>query len=343
MSEHFDVSIIISTYNRCDILPAALESIIAQDTGGVRYEIIVVDNNSTDATRRVIESFIARGTATMRYFFEGQQGLSYGWNTGIAQARAPIIALTDDDIWVPRDWVANLKRAFDEYPTVDFIGSRILPQWPCEPPAWLTCEHWAPLALPNYGDAPVYSNAENPICLLGKSFRREVFERFGLFRHDLGRIKGSVGSMEDHELQQRIWNAGRQGVYIPYVVVTAPVQMERMTKAYHRKWHTGHGHFFAVMRDGELEISDARLFDVPAHIYRQALKNIIGWFNQLLRGNTERAFMHESELRFFLGFYRQRRKEFVAQRPRGTLREVALFLRALTRSKLNRKIEGEVG
>src|SRR5436305_8400951 len=141
MNEPFDVSVIISTYNRCEMLPAALESILAQETAGTRYELIVVDNNSTDKTREVVESFIARGHANLRYVFEGKQGLSHARNAGIAAARAPIIAFTDDDVRAASDWVASIKRVFDEHPEVDFVGGKVLPRWEAEPPSWLTPDH----------------------------------------------------------------------------------------------------------------------------------------------------------------------------------------------------------
>src|SRR5438105_3335543 len=109
MPQSPDISVVISTYNRCGWLSGALESVLAQETGGARYEVIVVDNNSTDQTREVVEAFMARGQANLRYVFEGQQGLSYARNAGIAAARAPLIAFTDDDVRAARDWVVSIK------------------------------------------------------------------------------------------------------------------------------------------------------------------------------------------------------------------------------------------
>ena len=86
MSEQFDISVVISTYNRCDMLPAAVESVLAQDASGISYEVVIVDNNSTDKTREAVESFIERGHTNVRYVFEGQQGLSHARNAGIASA-----------------------------------------------------------------------------------------------------------------------------------------------------------------------------------------------------------------------------------------------------------------
>src|SRR5919202_1974563 len=93
MGEGFDISVVISTYNRCDMLPGAIESVLAQDAEGVHYELIIVDNNSTDRTREVVESLIARGEGSLRYVFEGKQGLSHARKAGIYAARVPITAL----------------------------------------------------------------------------------------------------------------------------------------------------------------------------------------------------------------------------------------------------------
>jgi glucosyl-dolichyl phosphate glucuronosyltransferase len=342
MDEQFDVTVIIATYNRADMLPGALESVLAQDAGGVRYEVIVVDNNSPDQTREVVESIIARRSPSapnLRYLFEGQQGVAHARNTAIGFARAPIIAFTDDDVRVAPDWVAMIKRSFDEHPEIDCIGGKVLPIWRAEPPAWLTHKHWSPLALTDYGETFIRTNTEWPRCLVtaNASFRREVFDRIGLFEPACQRVKDGIGSTEDHELQIRFWNAGGQGLYDPRLVVHADVQPERMTKTYHRRWHTGHGRFFAVMRLEEIEIADVRLFDVPAHLYRQALMDVGRWPIYALLRRQVKAFEIETNLRFFLGFYRERSREFRAHAPhRSTLREFANFVWRLVAKKSKR-------
>ena len=76
MSENWDVSVCICTYNRCERLRSALESVLGQQADGVRFEVIVVDNNSTDETKQVVDSVVGRGHLNLRYVFEGRQGLS---------------------------------------------------------------------------------------------------------------------------------------------------------------------------------------------------------------------------------------------------------------------------
>ncbi|MGH9940782.1 MAG: glycosyltransferase [Pyrinomonadaceae bacterium] len=338
-----DVSVIISTYNRCHLLPAALASVLAQEAGCLRYELIVVDNNSTDDTRGVVESFMARGHENLRYVFEGQQGLSYGWNAGIAHSRGEIIAFTDDDLCVAPDWVSSIKRAFDEHPEVDFIGGKVLPRWETEPPAWLTPDHWAPLALADYGEDSFYSNASYPKCLLGKSFRREALELAGGFAPEFGRKKDGIGSTEDHELQMRLWAAGKQGLYVPAVIFVTDVPADRMTKAYHRRWHAGHGKYCAMMRlseiidhDGRLApepIASATLLGVPAYIYRELLTECGRWLRAALSGPAGLSFLHENQARYFMNYIRQTRAQRAADGGESRLAEMRVFASHLLRKR----------
>ena len=341
MEEQYDISVVIGTYNRAEMLPAALDSVLEQQSPAARYEVIVVDNNSTDRTREIVEAYIGRVGAKLKYVFEGRQGVSYARNAGIAAAAAAVIAFADDDVRVSRDWVASIKREFDLHPEVDCIGGKVLPEWKSKPPAWLTRDQWAPLALQDYGDERLLINAGNPLCLVSANlaFRREVFAEIGLFAPDLQRIKNGIGSMEDAELLERYWRTGRQCLYVPDLIVTTDVPFERMTKNYHRRWHTGHGYFFAIMRSEEIERSSSRLFDVPAHLYRQALADAAAWIKCLLLGKRERAFMHETRIRFFLGFFRKRRKDFLAAAHHGTLREITAFIRSIS----SKKDYGDIG
>ena len=83
-----DVSIVISTYNRCELLAEALRALFSQSDAPLDFEVIVVDNNSSDQTRHLVESLAAQNPEKLKYFFEAKQGLSYGRNRGIANAKA---------------------------------------------------------------------------------------------------------------------------------------------------------------------------------------------------------------------------------------------------------------
>jgi glycosyltransferase involved in cell wall biosynthesis len=337
MNEQFEVSVVISTYNRCNLLPTALASIFEQDSGAINYEVIVVDNNSTDRTRFVVESFVERANVSLKYIFEEKQGVSYARNAGIAAASAPIVAFFDDDVYVSPDWLTNIKRIFEEHPEIGCVGGKVLPQWSSEPPLWLTKDHWSPLALQDHGDSPFYVNTDRQICLVSANLalRREVFERIGVFAPELQRVKGSIGSMEDAEFELRFYQTGGQGLYEPSLMVSAPVELERLKKAYHRKWHTGHGHFYALMREEEFERTSARFFDVPSHMYSQAAKNVVCLLKNSLQKKEAKAFWHETQLRFFIGFFRLRKREFFRSPQRSSLvAEIISFIGSLAAKKL---------
>lgn len=311
------------TYNRGELLENAIRSVLDQQEATTPpFEMIVVDNNSSDRTREIIER-IAAVDHRVRYLFESKQGLSHARNAGIREARAPLIAFTDDDVRAEPYWLAAIVGAFDEHPEADVVGGRVLPIWPAAPPAWLTPAHWAPLALVDYGNVPVAVTSANPICLVGANlaFRRWVFDAVGVFAADVQRVADGIGSLEDHEFLLRLLSIGRQGVYDPRIVLHAEIQPNRLERAYHRRWHTGHGHFHALLRSAELEqTSVGTLFGVPAHLYRQALGDLVRWVRATAFGEPARAFHHETRLRFFAGFFQTRRREFL-EKPSHERRE----------------------
>jgi len=323
------LSLIMSTYNRGELLDDAVRSVLSQSAAITpAFELIVVDNNSTDSTREIVERFV-RMDGRVRYLFERQQGLSYARNAGIREARAPFIGFIDDDVRAEPDWVAAILRAFDEHPEADMVGGKVLPVWPAPPPAWLTRDHWTPLALVDHGETPVLVTAEHPICLVGAgACRRSVFDVVGLFATDFQRVKDAIGSLEDHEFLLRVLRTGRKGVYDPRIVLHAEIQPNRLERAYHRRWHTGHGHFHALLRSEQMEQTSAgTLFGVPAHLYRQALGDLAGWVRHKVAGQPARAFHHEVRLRFFGGFFRTRRREFLNQPPHERRPELWRLLR----------------
>lgn len=305
------VSVVVSTYNRAGMLRGALASVLAQKPGSPPFEVLVVDNNSTDGTAAVIAEASARDER-VRHLFEPRQGLSHARNAGIASALGRIVTFTDDDVRAEPDWIEAIVRAFDEAPDAAFVGGKVLPDWPGPPPAWLTREHWAPLALADYGERPIRVSLEHNICLVGAnlSVRRDVFDKVGMFDAGLQRVRDGIGSCEDHEFQLRCLRGGTTGLYDPRIVIHADVQPNRLEREYHRRWHTGHGHFQAVMRDESLERSRlGTICGVPAHLYRQAAADLAGWAIGLVRRQPERAFAHELRWRFVQGFWRTRRRQ----------------------------------
>jgi len=337
-----DVSVVLSTYNRADRLPAALDALLAQ-SADIAYEVIVVDNNSTDATRTVVEQAAARSDGRLRYVFEPRQGLSYGRNAGIAVARSPIVAFSDDDVRVAPDWIAQLKRTFDAHPEIDYVGGRVLPHWLASPPPWLTDAHWAPLALQDYGDQPIVSGRERAVCLVGANlaFRRRLFDVVGMFTPSLGRVKDGIGSTEDHDMQLRAWKAGIRGLYDPELRAEADVTPDRLTRNYHRRWHRGHGRHCAMMRLRELVPADlgpltepdnvVLLFGSPAFVYSNLLRTAYNWVRALVLRRDPRFYSHQFHHEW--SYIRTSLAIFSKESGRGAAAELVHFTRAYLRKR----------
>ncbi len=308
MTTEFEVSVVIPTYNRSVLLRDAVSSVLGQDSDST-YEIIVVDNNSEDDTPALVRCLMESHPGKVRYIFEPQQGNAHARNRGIENASGAIIAFIDDDVTVESNWLASLKTALDARNDLSFVGGRVLPKWNVEPPCWLTPEHWSPLALLDYGPDELIIGGTRPRGLLTANiaFRRNVFAEVGTFSAHLQRVKDAIGSMEDTEFLLRVCRSGRQGMYIPQMIARAPVEVERLSKNYHRRWHTGHGHFYAVMRDPDWERSKFHLLGVPSHLYKQTAAHAFNWLKSRVTGNADTAFTHECRLRFFRGFFLQRR------------------------------------
>jgi glucosyl-dolichyl phosphate glucuronosyltransferase len=324
VSDAFDVSVVISTFNRCELLPRSLESVLAQNAEGCRYEVLIVDNNSTDRTRSVLESYEQRAIPNFRHFFEPRQGVSFGRNTGIAAARAPIVAFTDDDLLPAPDWVLRIKRALDAHPEVAYVGGRVLPSPGQQFPAWLTRRHWNPLMLHDPGEASFYVGSANPVGMGSGNLavRSDVLREFEGFSTAFPRG-------QDRELQLRLWRAGRRGLYLPALQVFSEVQADRLTKRYHRRCYRTEGEVSAAIRDPDVERASARLFDVPAHLYRQAALDAWNLLWLRVRGRGDEAFLAELHLRFFAAFFRKRREAFLRAGEQGSLANLVSFLRAL--------------
>jgi glycosyltransferase involved in cell wall biosynthesis len=304
MEREYDISVVLGTYNRCELLPEAIESLLAQEAGGMRYEIILVDNNSTDRTRDTIEPYLARGDSQLRYLFESQQGVSHARNAGIRAALGTVIAFTDDDVRVSSTWVSELKKAFDLHPEVDYVGGKVVPRWRRAPPGWLTAENWSPLALVDHGDTPFHTNSDRQVCLVGANLalRRQVLDVIGVFSPAFPRG-------QDHELQRRLWQTGREGLYAPGVVVTADVQTERMKRSYHRRWHRNEGREYAKLRHEQWERPGRRFLDVPLRLYKWAGVRFLQMVLAALRGKQSETFEHESCVWFLVGYVAQRRAD----------------------------------
>jgi GT2 family glycosyltransferase len=329
-----EISVVISTRNRAEFLPGVLEAVFAQVSAPL-FEVIVVDNGSTDDTSAVLRSLTAR-FPSLRPAREARLGVSHGRNLGLSLARAPIVAFTDDDVQVSLHWLATIARTLEAHPQLDWVGGRVLPRWTVPPPPWLTREHWAPLALLDYGDTPFLIDRARRLCLLTANLavRTSVLHAVGGFSAEFPRC-------QDHELLIRLWQTGRQGLYCPDLVVRTDVPRERMTKSYHRMWHRRTARFYALMPPRELfgESGEAggrgfvSLFGVPAFTYREMACEGAALVRARVTRQAAAAFHHELRVRHLAQYVASRYALHRRRRGRSRLFELREFMRELWRKK----------
>jgi glycosyltransferase involved in cell wall biosynthesis len=311
-------SIVIATYNRAGDLRGTLASLAALQPDGP-WEVLVVDNNSTDDTRAVVEQAAATFPVDLVYLFEARQGRSPALNAGIQAARGEIIVTTDDDVRVPPDWVNAASRGLTAL-GCDFVGGRVLPIWNAPRPAWLPNhggKQWAVIALLDYGDEPIAFGTRVPLGV-NMAFRREAFARAGLLDPDTGRRAGTLLGQEVREWCIRARQAGLRGFSLPDMVVEHIIPADRLRKAYFRRWFYWRGISRALLyeRAGlDMEAPERTTLDfarvphvagVPRYLYRKALASLAGWLRAAWRGDAVAAFDHEVWVWFFAGIVRQR-------------------------------------
>lgn len=273
-----DISVVICTYNRAPLLPELFQALAAQEPPrGLEWEILLVDNNSTDATSGIVRSAVASLRVPTKYLFEGRQGKSHALNTALANVTGEIVAFTDDDVRPEPEWLAAISDGLSRW-QADAIGGRIVPRWSREPPAWLAGSTVLKLnlALIEYPEA---RTLEYPMRTLPRiwganmAFRRGVFERVGGFDTRRG-PKGRTPSMsEDAELVDRALRAGFRVVYEPALCVHHLIGPDRMRRRYFLRWRYRTSETTAFVKACVEGHRGARAFGgVPLWAYQKTLE-----------------------------------------------------------------------
>ena len=311
-----DATILICTYNRAAFLADTLDSLATLDAEqGFTWDVLVVDNNSPDETREVVESRIPRFPVPLRYLFEGRQGKSNALNTGMAAARASVIVFTDDDVKVAPGWLAAAVRPLLERSDIDYTGGPVRPIWSAPRPAWLDERGnlGGTIAVKDHGPAPFIFEDERKTPLgVNMAVRRRLIERIGGFRPDLGRNGRSLLGQEQAEFFYRSREAGARGLYVPEMVLDHVVPASRLTRSYFRRWWywkgVSHARVHRLHGFTELGIDinrTPRVMGVPRFIFGNIARNLLAWAASLLQSDPARRAQHVMSLAYYAGYCRE--------------------------------------
>lgn len=210
-TERVAVSVIVCTRNRCSALGQLLESLTRLATHReLSWELVVVDNGSTDATPMLLDSFADR--IPMRRVFEPRKGLSRARNAGLRAARGEVLAFTDDDCLPSPDWLGAIAREFARDPALAGLGGRVELHDPRDFPITIRTSRTRETLTSAY---------QLPALMVGcnMAFARWAVDAVGEFDVTLG-AGTPVGSAEDTDYLYRALLLGLRIEYVPEVLVT---------------------------------------------------------------------------------------------------------------------------
>jgi len=314
-----DISVIVCTFNRADNLPECVAHLDRQnDLTGVEWEVVIVDNNSTDDTADVVTDLQSRSAASIRYVFEAEQGLSAARNRGIAETASPYLCFIDDDIRVEPQWLRAVFDGFKER-SADAVGGRILVQSAAPVPAWINEDMRGFLGHRDLGNEPHYMDGVTEFPFGGNmALSRRIIEQVGGFdtrmgRKGEGKKRQELFKGEETDYFRRVAAAGGRLYYVPDATVHHKILPHQLKKQFFRTIHFNAGYQRALLD----EVRYPRcVFHIPLFLFRQTGTAAARYVSQLITKGPSSAFRQQMNVGYFFGMMMG-----YARRPRGSAAE----------------------
>jgi GT2 family glycosyltransferase len=289
-----DVSVVVCTRNRATLLADALASLYDLSTDEFVYEIVVVDNGSTDGTRAVVKHAGTESKHTIRYVCEAETGIVAARNRGIAEAQGNWIAFFDDDQLADWHWLAELYRGASERGALS-VGGAVNLALPADCQRSLAPQVRMLLGEALHGDEPFrYGGRVTPGC--GNwMLARSAFERVGVFQQSI------AGRGEDTDLFERLERAGIPSWYVPTAVIHHMTPAERLERAYLVDLGRRMGCGMAIRQRAALGLAGFTLWWLAKGVRTCLVEYpLLAWSG--LRGGPEARLGRECQLAVSLGF-----------------------------------------
>jgi glycosyltransferase involved in cell wall biosynthesis len=224
------ISVIVCTYNRSDYILKALNSLAQQTLPASQYEIIIVNNNSTDHTDALCQTFLQEhGQQNCFYFIETQQGLSYARNRGIVESSGDILVFMDDDAQADENYLQEICHFFESNPDAEACGGRIYPDFESKRPDWMS-RFLLPLTstIDMGNKIKLFKGSKYPVGA-NMAFKKKVFQQYGMFNPDLGRKGNNLDGSEEKDIFLKIKKDKKEIYYLPFATVKHQVPDKRLT------------------------------------------------------------------------------------------------------------------
>jgi len=231
------ISVIVCTYNREKYLYNVLESVAEQEYPKELYEIVLINNNSTDSTETICRQFQHDfPDVSFRYIVETQQGLSHARNRGIDESRGEILIYVDDDATALSGYLQAYDDFFQNYPDAIAGGGAIYPVFEVAEPKWISPIMRSLLGGYLYfGDnIKVFKNGKYPGGG-NAAYRKKDLTQFGYFNTELGRKGSGLVGSEEKDMFDRFRSAGRPFYYIPKAAIHHHISESKLTEKHFRE------------------------------------------------------------------------------------------------------------
>lgn len=257
--ENLRASIIICTLNRARSLARTLESIVEAGCAVSRpWELLVVDNGSTDATPDIIRSFADR--LPIRSVLQPVAGLSNARNAGVAAAAGQYIIWTDDDVLVDRNWLAAYFAAFDRFPDCAIFGGRAVPQYEAPQQRWFIAAEPVLKSLLAIRDTPEWSTLTLDRLPFGLNYAvRAAEQRQFLYDPELGVAPGRRRGGEETAVLRALLKSGATGRWVWEAKVNHLIPAARQSVKYILEYYA------ALAEDNPLPLPEAAKLEQGAY------------------------------------------------------------------------------
>lgn len=310
-----DFTVIICTYNRSHNLPTCIDYLAhQQDVENFEWEVLVVDNNSSDNTAQVVEKLINESPVNLRYVFEAEQGLNHARNRGIKESDSRYFCYVDDDILVGKNWLAALYRALESN-DADAVGGRIHIDPAISLPPWIQGEVRGFLGYQDYGEEPFRMDGVRQYPYGGNmAISRHVVAKIGLFdprkgRKGEGRKRSELFKGAETDYFHRLAANGNARIfYEPDAIVYHRILPHQLERKYLLTIHYNAGLQKALYDDTPIHRD---FLGIPLFVYPQFARAVARYLGQAARHGPDQAFRLLMTAGHFLGTmagYRKRHK-----------------------------------
>lgn len=263
-SQNLDITVLIATYNRMEDLEQTLEAMCVVKRDNLAVEFVVIDNNSKDNTKEVVESFSNK--LPLRYLFQPRPGKSCALNKALDEVKlGDIVVFTDDDVTPRPDWLKQIIASCRRNPEHAIGGGKVITVWPDNrDPHWLPfCKTTCGLRGHDIGhEESLYPDDS---CPTGSNFwiRKHLFEKGLRFDESIGPspVKSAMG--EETYLLSRLRQDGHKIVYCPDSVIHHRLQesLSASNGIRHRAYTMGRGSaVISILRHPELQRNNPLLY-----------------------------------------------------------------------------------